>query len=97
MKKTYKVVIEKTVEIDIPDEHLSSQDVEDFERHMFPVETAEDIVKYAAEQVAMFGDDQFIDGVGRCATSNMAKYYAAQGEDIVAVVKVLCEDWWTEE
>lgn len=97
MKKTYKVIIEKTVEVDIPDEYLTAQYVEDFERHMFPVETTEDIVKYTAEQVAMFGDDQFIDGVGRCATLNMAKYYVAQGEDIVAVVKVIEEDWWTEE
>lgn len=63
MKKTVTVVIEKEIEIAIPDELCSQEVIDEFSEFMFPIESADDLFEYVAAQIAMHGAT-FVEGVG---------------------------------
>jgi len=63
MKKTYTVTLTKDVEVDIPDELLTEDEIREFAGYMFPVKTKEEIAQYAAEYVARW-ENNFVEGLG---------------------------------
>jgi len=61
--KMVRVVVEKEIEVSIPDECLTSEYMKEFSNFMFEVENEDDLFKYAAEQ--LFNNyDQHIEGLG---------------------------------
>lgn len=55
MKKIVRVIVEKEIEVDIPDAMLTPACLADFSRFTFSVEAPEDLLVYAAKQYAERG------------------------------------------
>ena len=63
MKKTVRVTIEKEIEVEIPDSHLTPEYLVVFSETMWDVEEPDDLFRYAARHIAYYGD-LFIEGLG---------------------------------
>lgn len=66
MKKNVCVTIEYEYEIDIPDKALTDEELKAFSSFMFPVENADDLFRYVAEQISRSNDldVHFVEGLG---------------------------------
>lgn len=63
MKKIIRVMVEKVIEVDIPDAKLTPAFLAEFSKYMFSVETPDDLLAYAAKQYAQRGYG-YLEGVG---------------------------------
>lgn len=63
MKKTFSVQITKIVEVDVPDEMLTDDQIKEFSSLMFPMSEKEDILQYVAQSVAVY-EDGWCTGIG---------------------------------
>lgn len=68
MKKTVRVTIEKEIEIELTPAVFGGMTVEEylaeFNRSLWPIESIDDVFKYAAEIAATGGDGYEHDGLG---------------------------------
>lgn len=64
MKKTVRVTITKEIEIDIPDEMLTPDDILNFSTMMYTAESVDELFEHAGQYIARFGQD-FVEGIGK--------------------------------
>lgn len=69
MKAKVIVTITKEIEVEIPDSELTPCKLEEFSKYMFKVDVPEDLMKYAAEQIAQNEGIFFIEGLGEACIS----------------------------
>ena len=63
MKRTVNVTIIKELEIDIPDELLTKEEIEMFNDTMWNINGPDDLFAYAARYIALY-DDGRVEGLG---------------------------------
>lgn len=90
MKKTIRVVIEKEYEINIADELINQPFLEAFEYSFWELdgesfdEKVNSLFEAAAYQLAR-GEENFIEGIGPCASVRTVKYKEQEGKNILVV------------
>ncbi len=74
MKKTIEVIITKQIEVEINDASLTPEFIAQFEKGMFNLDDEENgadkierLFSYAARQVAEYGEETFVEGLGQGA------------------------------
>lgn len=69
IKRKVRVTIEKDIEIQMhpayDDPEFVANEIKEFSECFHNVETLDDIILYAAENMARFGEEHFIEGFGR--------------------------------
>lgn len=63
MKRVIQVVITKELEIEIPDELLTKEEIEMFNDTMWNIDGPDDLFAYAAKTIAQY-DDGRVEGLG---------------------------------
>lgn len=95
MKKTVRVIIEKEIEIDIPDVCLTDENISQFEGYMFELETEdkrEALFEYVARMAAQGYDEA--EGLGQLGSKYMREYARQPAHFIVT--KITVDDMETE-
>ena len=64
MKKRVRVTVTKELDIEIPDEELSTEAIKGFTKHFFYVGSQDDMFEHAAQYVARL-DTSFVEGIGK--------------------------------
>jgi hypothetical protein len=80
VKKKVEVILTTEIELEIKDECLTPQFIAAFEACMFDLDPysnfenkTDAMFAFAARQVAVRGEDQFIEGIGECVSKNNSR------------------------
>lgn len=69
IKRKVRVTIEKDIEIQMhpayDDPEFVANEIKEFSECFHTVHSLDDIIRYAAEDIARFGTDRFIEGIGK--------------------------------
>jgi len=78
--KLIRVTIEKIIEVSIPNELLTKEEMLDFSKYMFPVATVDHLFTYAAE--SCFSEScSFVEGLGKVVWAG-AECYSAKDDEL---------------
>ncbi len=101
IKRKVRVTIEKDIEIIMHpvynDPEFVATEIAEFSECFRKVESLDDIILYAAENIAHFGEDMFIEGFGRVLSSYEAsKLHEKHDYGNTAIVRMECTDIQSE-
>jgi hypothetical protein len=93
IRRKVRVTIEKDIEIIMHREYdnpeFVANEVKEFSEAFHKVDSIDDIILYAAEQMARFGEDSFIEGFGRVLnTFNVPKLGEKHDYSNTALVRI---------